>query len=90
MTEKKVLKKKTYINDSKQVITVAYKNASSKRLYEGEVLDDEELEMDRLVKESVRAAVKKAKVCGKPIAVLDRETGKACLVYGDGRKVVVG
>ena len=90
MSEKKVLKKKTYTNESQQVINVAYKNASSKKLYDREILDKEEFEMDRLVKESVRAAIKKAKVCGKPIAVLDRKTGKACLVYGDGRKVVVG
>ena len=85
-----VLKKMTYTNDSQQVISVARKNATSKSLLEGGVLTEEDVEMDRLVKESVKAAIRKAKTCGKPIAVFDKETGKAYLVYEDGRKVFVG
>lgn len=90
MAKKNILKKKKYINDLQQVISVARKNASTKSLYDSGVLTEEEIEMDRLVKESVKAAIKKSKICGKPIALLDKETGKAYLVYEDGRKVFVG
>ena len=43
-----------------------------------------DIEMDRRAKEAVAAAIKKAKVCGKPIAGYDVITGQAYIEYADG------
>lgn len=49
-------------------------------------LTPNEIEMDYRVKEAVKAALHKAKVCKKPIARYDSETKKSYIEYPDGTR----
>lgn len=52
-------------------------------------LTSDDIEMDYRVKEAVKAAIHKAKVCKKPIAKYDADTRQAYIEYPDGRKEYV-
>ena len=52
-------------------------------------LTENEREMDMRAREAVKAAIKKAKVCKKPIARYDAKARRAYLEYPDGEKVYV-
>lgn len=52
-------------------------------------LTENEREMDMRAREAVEAAIKKAKVCKKPIARYDAKTRRAYLEYPNGEKVYV-
>lgn len=47
-------------------------------------LSQEDIDMDIRAREAVRAALDKAKVCGKPIARYDTITKRAFIEYADG------
>lgn len=49
-------------------------------------LSENDIEMDARAVEAVRAAIKKAEICKKPIAKYDTELEKAYLLYPDGSK----
>ncbi len=69
---------------SGQVIKVANKNATTKSLAKQGIISQEDERTDVLVRAAVKAAIKKAEVCEKPIAVYDPEEGKAYLRYPNG------
>lgn len=52
-------------------------------------LTENEREMDMRAREAVKAAIKKAKVCKKPIARYDAKAHRAYLEYPNGEKVYV-
>lgn len=70
---------------SGQVVKVARKNASSKSLVKQGVITEDDERTDVLVRSAVKAAISKAKICEKPIAVYDSAKGKAFLRYPNGK-----
>ena len=71
-----VIKSKKGLN-----ISVVNQNSRLKNHY----ISEQDKEMDRLAQEAVNAAIKKARVCGKPVARFDFSKGKAYLEYSDGQ-----
>lgn len=69
-----------------QVIKVARKNATSKSLARQGIITEDDERTDDLVRYAVKAAINKAKVCDKPIAVYDATSGKAFLKYANENK----
>jgi hypothetical protein len=49
-----------------------------------EILSDGEVEMDNRASYAVKAAVKKAQICKKPVARYDAERRKAYMEFADG------
>lgn len=52
-------------------------------------LDKEDLDMDKRAIAAVKSAIKKAKVCNKPIAKYDARKKKAYVLMPDGEKKYV-
>lgn len=49
-------------------------------------LSESDREMDKRAKASVKAAIKKAQICNKPVARYDKEKHKAYLEYVGGER----
>lgn len=88
MASKVVTKKRISTASGHQVIVIR-KNASVKTLREANVISITDEETDKRAKGATRAAIKKAKVCNKPIARFDLEKKKAYLEYADGKREYV-
>ena len=52
-------------------------------------ISDTDADMDKRVKQAVKAAIDKAHICNKPIARYDFKTQKAYIEYTDGNKKYV-
>ena len=78
MVEKKVITGKKY---SVKVI-----NSNEKKSF----ITSSDEEMDNRAKHAVKSAVKKAKVCKKPVAKYDLKTKKAYIEYSNGERKYVG
>ena len=85
----KMIKKKELTTKNGMSVRVAYKNASTSRLVSDGIITIEDAEMDRRAKEAISAAIKKNKVCSKPVAIYDRTSHKAYLVCADGKRKAV-
>ena len=72
-----MIQSKEKIN-GKEVTIRVYKGNSSRT--------DSDRAMDYRATQAVKAAIKKAKVCGAPVAKYDAEAQKAYLEYADGRR----
>jgi hypothetical protein len=53
------------------------------------IISDSDAEMDNRATAAVRAAIDKAKVCGKPIARYDSTNKRAYIEYANGEKKYV-
>lgn len=75
--KKEIISKQQFKTKSGFTVNVAYKIAKTARLVDSGIITDNEAEMDRRAKEAISAAIKKNKVCSKPVAVYDRVNKKA-------------
>ncbi len=50
-----------------------------------EFISEDDKDMDIRAEAAVCNAIKKAVICGKPIAEYDKESGKVSIVYADGK-----
>lgn len=62
--------------------TVIVAGRSSKNKW----LSESDREMDKRAKASVKAAIKKAKICNKPVARYDKEKHKVYMEYASGER----
>ncbi len=62
-------------------VRIVRKNSPTRNNY----ISDNDREMDLRAQEAVKGAIKKATVCGKPIAHYDAKTGKVYIRYADGK-----
>ncbi|MDD6796691.1 MAG: hypothetical protein PUE71_00190 [Clostridia bacterium] len=74
---------------SEKKIKVARKNAATKTLESQGIITVSEAEMDARAQEAIKIAVKRAKICNKPVAVYDKSTKKTYLEYADGERKYV-
>lgn len=85
----KVLCSKPLSTKSGKVVMVAKKRVSNRSFAKSGVISDNDAEMDYRAKAAVNAAVKKAKICNKPIAVYDINSKKVYMEYADGSRRIV-
>ena len=64
-------------------------NHSIKVVSSNEAVSPDDKQMDIRVTTAVNSAIKKAKVCNKPIAKYDRRTKKAYVMQANGEKKYV-
>lgn len=70
------------LNDHRSVTVVSADSSNT-------VISKNDAEMDIRAKAAVKSAIKKAKICQKPVAKYDRETKKAYIETADGEKKYV-
>ena len=75
-------------NDIVMVGKMRVKVVSTEKV-EREILDIEDQDMDKRAVAAVKSAIKKAKVCNKPIAKYDARRKKAYVLMPDGEKKYV-
>ncbi len=86
--ERKVIKHIVKIDNME--IKVAKKRVSNAKLLESGILSPDDADMDKRVKQAVSSAIKRTKVCKKPLAVYDKNQKKPFLVDSDGKQVKIG
>lgn len=70
------------INSIKEPLTIKVIMPSERE----QSLTTDDKDMDRRAETAVKAAIEKAKVCGKPIATYDPENKKVYMEYPDGTR----
>jgi len=65
-------------------IKVVHTDETPEQLAKEHLISENDAEMDKRAVEAVKAAIAKAKICGKPIARYDADKKKAYIEYADG------
>lgn len=71
-------------------IKVIYTEASSEEQAKAGFISKNDAEMDRRIAAGVDAAIRRARVCGKPVALYDAATGRPYMEYANGERKYSG